>query len=67
MNKNTKIAIVVCIFITAAAFIGSTGLFYSDFRPIRNRDLFAYIGAWAWLFYIIISENKKAKNKNQIK
>lgn len=62
MNKNTKIAILVCLIITLAAFVGSTGLFYADFRPIRNRDLFAYIGAWVWLIYLILSKNSKKRS-----
>ena len=65
MNKNTVIAILVCALITFAAFVGSTGLFYSDFRPLRNRDLFAYVGAWVWLAYMVFSARKSAKNKEQ--
>lgn len=65
MNKNTVIAITICAVITFAAFVGSTGLFYSDFRPLRNRDLFAYIGAWAWLVYMIYSARKSAQKKEQ--
>lgn len=58
MNKSTKIAIFACALITFAAFVGSTGLFYAEFRPLRNRDLVSYIGAWAWLAYLIYSEKK---------
>ena len=42
MNKTTWIAVVACLFLTAAAYIGSTGLFYTTFRPIRNYDLVAF-------------------------
>lgn len=58
MNKNTLIAIVVCALITFACFVGSTGLFYAEFRPLRNRDLVAYLGAWIWLAYMIFSARK---------
>lgn len=61
MNKNTLIAIIACALITFAAFVGSTGLFYAEFRPLRNRDLVSYVGAWAWLVYLIFSEKKAGR------
>jgi len=59
MDKNKWIAIVVCLVLTAAAYIGSTGLFYTDFRPIRNYDLIAFAGSWGGLIYMLIRDRKK--------
>ena len=42
MDKGKWIAVVICLLLTAAAYIGSTGLFYADYRPIRNYDLVAF-------------------------
>ena len=53
MDKNQWIAVAVCVALTAAAYIGSTGLFYADFRPIRNFDLIAFGGSWAGLLYVL--------------
>ncbi|WP_284336083.1 hypothetical protein [Comamonas sp. NoAH] len=50
---NKKFAVMVCVALTAVLFIGSTGLFYAEYRPIRNRDLTAYVGAWIWMLYLI--------------
>ena len=59
MDKNRWIAVVVCLVLTAAAYIGSTGLFYTDFRPIRNYDLIAFAGSWGGLIYMLIRDRKK--------
>lgn len=47
------IAIAACAGLTAAAYIGSTGLFYADFREIRNRDLVGYAVAWTGMLYMM--------------
>ena len=59
MNTNKWIAIVVCLLLTAAAYIGSTGLFYTDFRPIRNYDLIAFAGSWGGLIFMLIRDARR--------
>lgn len=60
MTKSKWIAVVVCLLLTAGAYIGSTGLFYADFRPIRNYDLVAFAASWAGLiFYLFRDRNEK--------
>jgi len=56
MNNSKWIAVAVCLVLTAAAYIGSTGLFYTQFRPIRNYDLVAFAGSWIGLIYIMIRD-----------
>jgi hypothetical protein len=65
MDKNKWIAVAVCLALTAAAYIGSTGLFYTQFRPIRNYDLFAFAGSWIGLIYILVrSKSTGAERKS---
>lgn len=61
MDKTKWIAVAACIGLTAAAYIGSTGLFYTDYRPIRTFDLVAFAGAWGGLIYMMVRDisNKK--------
>lgn len=59
MDKNKWIAVAVCVLLTVAAYIGSTGLFYTDFRPIRNYDLIAFAGSWAGLIYMLIRDSRR--------
>ncbi|PUA20436.1 hypothetical protein [Glaciimonas sp. PCH181] len=59
MDKNKWIAVVVCLCLTAGAYIGSTGLFYTDFRPIRNYDLISFAGSWGGLIYMLIRDRKR--------
>jgi len=59
MTKNKWIAVAICIGLTIAAFIGSTGLFYADYRPIRNYDLIAFAGSWGGLIYMLIRDRYK--------
>lgn len=59
MDKSKWIAVAVCIGLTAAAYIGSTGLFYTSFRPIRNYDLVAFAGSWAGLIWIMLRDSGK--------
>jgi|CXWL01.1.fsa_nt_gi uncharacterized membrane protein YdcZ (DUF606 family) len=61
MSKNKWIAIAICATLTAAAYIGSTGLFYADFRPIRVYDLVAFATSWAGLIWILIRNTNKSK------
>ncbi|MGF6638096.1 hypothetical protein OKW38_000315 [Paraburkholderia sp. MM5496-R1] len=50
MKKDTWIAVGICLLITVAACIGSTGLGYADYRPLRNFDYFG-LGV-AWLVFV---------------
>ncbi|AZY48161.1 hypothetical protein [Bordetella avium] len=59
MDKNKWIAAVVCLCLTVIAYIGSTGLFYAQFRPIRNYDLVAFFGSWAGLIYLFIRDRNR--------
>ena len=59
MNKNKWIAVVVCMILTLGAYMGSTGLFYTTFRPIRNYDLIAFAGSWIGLIYMMIRDRKR--------
>jgi hypothetical protein len=59
MNKSKWIAVAACLLLTIAAYIGSTGLFYTTFRPIRNYDLVAFAGSWIGLIYMLIRDRKR--------
>ncbi|WP_353234330.1 hypothetical protein [Diaphorobacter ruginosibacter] len=59
MNKNKWIAVIVCLALTAAAFIGSTGLFYATYRAIRNYDLVAFFASWAGLIYFLYKDRNR--------
>lgn len=60
MDKSKWIAVAACLALTAAAYIGSTGLFYTQFRPIRNYDLVAFAGSWLGLIAMLIRDKKHA-------
>lgn len=60
MNKSKWIAVSICLVLTAVVYIGSTGLFYTTYRPIRNYDLVAFAGSWLGLIYMLIRD----KNRN---
>lgn len=53
MTKAKWIAVVICAALTAAAYIGSTGLFYTEFRPIRVYDLVAFAASWTGLIWML--------------
>lgn len=59
MDKNKWIAVAACVLLTAAAYIGSTGLFYAEFRQIRNYDLVAFAGSWGGLIWMLIRDRKR--------
>ena len=63
MDKTKWIAVAACAALTAVAFIGSTGLFYTEYRPIRNYDLVAFAGSWGGLIYMMIRDINKKKRK----
>ncbi|WP_206599117.1 hypothetical protein [Sphingomonas turrisvirgatae] len=53
IRKNETIAIVACIFLSLAVYVGSTGLGYTIFRPLRYYDVFSLVIAWlGFAFYL---------------
>lgn len=53
MRKPEWIAIIACIVLSLAVFIGSTGLGYAVYRPLRYYDIFSLIISWAGLAFIM--------------
>ena len=53
MRKPETIAIVACLALTLAAFVGSTGLGYAAYRPLRYYDIFSLVIAWTGLAWHI--------------
>jgi uncharacterized membrane protein YdcZ (DUF606 family) len=53
MNKRKWIAVIICALISFGMWVGSTGLFYTTYRPIRNYDLVGYAGSWIGLLYYL--------------
>ena len=51
MRKPEWIAIVACIVLSLAVFIGSTGLGYAVYRPLRYYDVFSLVISWAGLAF----------------
>lgn len=49
MRKPETIAIVACLALSLAVFVGSTGLGYAEYRPLRFYDIFSLVIAWAGL------------------
>lgn len=58
MSNSKWMAVVVCLLLTAGAYIGSTGLFYTDFRPIRNYDLVAFATSWIGLITMLLRDRR---------
>ncbi|MFA5963366.1 MAG: hypothetical protein WC804_05060 [Sphingomonas sp.] len=51
MRKPEMTAIVACIVLSLAVFVGSTGLGYAVYRPLRYYDIFSLVLAWTGLFF----------------
>lgn len=49
MRKDELTAIIACVVLSLAVFIGSTGLGYAAYRPLRYYDIFSLVIAWAGL------------------
>ena len=60
MTKAKWIAVAVCAGLTIAAYIGSTGLFYAEFRPIRVYDLVAFAASWTGLVWMLIRDRRRS-------
>lgn len=62
MMKPVWIAIGVCVLITLAACIGSTGLGYADYRPLRYRDCFALAAAWLYVIVMFVKDRRASRS-----
>ncbi|MDP3908655.1 hypothetical protein [Novosphingobium sp.] len=51
MRKPEWIAIIACIVLSLTVFVGSTGLGYAVYRPLRYYDIFSLVIAWTGLAY----------------
>lgn len=51
MRKPEIMAVLVCILLSLAVFIGSTGLGYAVYRPLRYYDIFSLVIAWSGLAF----------------
>lgn len=50
MPTRTELhAVAICIVLSIAVVIGSTGWGYAEYRPLRNYDIFALTISWAGL------------------
>lgn len=49
MRKEELTAIIACVVLSLAVFIGSTGLGYAAYRPLRYYDVFSLVIAWTGL------------------
>lgn len=60
IGKNEWVGIAAFLLLTAAVFIGSTGLGYADYRPLRNYDVFSLVIAWVGSFLYIWKVRRSA-------
>lgn len=51
MRKPEMTALFVCVVLSLAVFIGSTGLGYAEYRPLRFYDIFSLVIAWTGLAF----------------
>lgn len=51
MRKPEWIAVLACVLLSLAVFIGSTGLGYAEYRPLRFYDVFSLVIAGTGLAY----------------
>lgn len=62
MKKPVWMAVGVCVLITLAACIGSTGLGYADYRPLRYRDCFALAAAWLYVIVMFVKDSRASRS-----
>ena len=60
IGKSEWIAVAACVFLSIAVFVGSTGLGYAVYRPLRYYDIFSLVAAWLGLFSYIWRVRRKA-------
>ncbi len=58
MKRDMWIGVAMCMVLSIAACIGSTGLGYADYRPLRNFDYFALGVSWLFLIVTIIRDSR---------
>lgn len=54
MHKDQLAAIIVCVVLSLTVFIGSTGLGYAAYRPLRYYDVFSLVIAWTGLAWQLL-------------
>ena len=60
IGRDQWIAIGACVLLSVAVFVGSTGLGYAIYRPLRYYDIFSLVAAWLGLSYYIWRARRKA-------
>lgn len=63
MRKSERTAIIVCIILSLAVFVGSTGLGYAVYRPLRYYDIFSLVISWVGLAFYLWRDRRKASGK----
>lgn len=53
LTKTEFHALGICVLLSIAVVIGSTGWGYAEYRPLRNYDLFALTVSWVGLAYYV--------------
>lgn len=62
MKKEMWIGVWMCVLLSVAACIGSTGLGYADYRPLRNFDYFALAFSWVFLIVTLVKDRHGSKS-----
>lgn len=62
MRKDMWIGVAICVLLSLAACIGSTGLGYAEYRPLRNFDYFALTFSWVFLMVALIKDSRGGKS-----
>lgn len=53
LTRTELRAVAICVALSIAVVIGSTGWGYAEYRPLRNYDIFALTISWVGLaFYL---------------
>ncbi len=60
MSRSEIAAGAICVFLTLAVIIGSTGWGYADYRPLRDYDIFSISVSWLGLAYYFFM-NRRAR------
>ena len=63
MRKSERTAIFACIILSLAVFVGSTGLGYAVYRPLRYYDIFSLVISWVGLAFYLWRDRRKASGK----
>ena len=63
MRKSERTAIIACIILSIAVFVGSTGLGYAVYRPLRYYDIFLLVVSWVGLAFYLWRDRRKASGK----